>query len=383
MRASQTEVPGRLRAVQPRVFRKPLFDPEFYVHPRLIQYGLWLALSAPFAAQAQTQSDLSKLDAGMVGPRTQVWVLGTVHLSQIAELRIETLDPVLDRLAAFKPQIITIEAIPGESCDLAARHPSVYGPDFCLDTDAAKAATGLDVPAAIAAIDKSLRDWPAQPEPAQRRHLAALFLAANDRASAYVQWLQLPENQRRTGDGLDEALVALLNKTATRNNENFLLGSRLAARLGLQRVYPVDDHSGDNVVGLPDKAAFGQAIEQAWKNGRGELDRVERHEDELRKTSDMLALYRFLNRADNLSVFAQANVGAVLREPSREHYPQIWVAGWEIRNLRMVANIQQTFRERPGARVLSIVGATHKPWLDQWLGQMQGVDIVDAQQQLK
>jgi hypothetical protein len=61
----------------------------------------------------------------------------------------------------------------------------------------------------------------------------------------------------------------------------------------------------------------------------------------------------------------------------------MWVAGWEIRNLRMVANIRETFRERPGARVLSIVGAAHKSWFDAWLGQLQGVDIVSAPEVLK
>ena len=49
----------------------------------------------------------------------------------------------------------------------------------------------------------------------------------------------------------------------------------------------------------------------------------------------------------------------------------------------MVANIRETFRERPSARVLSIVGVAHKPWFDGWLGQLKGVDIVDAQQVLK
>jgi hypothetical protein len=64
-------------------------------------------------------------------------------------------------------------------------------------------------------------------------------------------------------------------------------------------------------------------------------------------------------------------------------YPQIWVSGWEIRNLRMVANILETFRERPAVRVLSVVGASHKPYFDQWLGQMQGVQIVDVEQALR
>ena len=72
-----------------------------------------------------------------------------------------------------------------------------------------------------------------------------------------------------------------------------------------------------------------------------------------------------------------------MRAHARDGYPQMWVAGWEIRNLRMVANVRETFRERPGARVLSIVGSSHKPWFDGWLGQMQGVDIGDIMAVLK
>jgi hypothetical protein len=37
----------------------------------------------------------------------------------------------------------------------------------------------------------------------------------------------------------------------------------------------------------------------------------------------------------------------------------------------------------PGARVLAVVGASHKPWFDSWLGQLQGVDIVDVEKVLK
>ena len=82
-------------------------------------------------------------------------------------------------------------------------------------------------------------------------------------------------------------------------------------------------------------------------------------------------------------MLAEANVAAAMRARSAQGYPQIWVAGWETRKLRMVANVRETFRERPGARVLSIVGASHKPWFDAWLGQLQGVDIVDAKAALK
>lgn len=348
---------------------------------RWARWGWALALAAPVVAQAQV--DLTVLDKDMAGPPARVLVLGSVHLSGMPEtFKAESLDPVLDRLAAFKPDVITIESMSGEECDLAARHPAVYGLDFCPGTDAAKAATGLDVPAAIAAVKSLLEAWPEQPTPNQRRLLASRFLAANDRASALVQWLQLPMAERRTGDGLNDELVATLEKLATRNNESYQIGAQLAARLGLQRVHAVDNHTGDNVR-VADEAAFGKALQAAWDTGKAELAAAEKRQQAMTKNHDMLGLYRDINRPANLAMLADLNAGTAMRWSSKEGYPQMWVGGWEIRNLRMIANIRETFRERPGARVLSIVGVSHKPWFDSWLGQLQGVEIVDAEQVLK
>jgi hypothetical protein len=340
-----------------------------------------LAAAFPFAAQAQV--DLASLDRDMVGPRSQVLVLGTVHLRGMPKgFNPASLEGLLNRLATFKPDIITIEALPGEECDLASRQPAKYGADYCAPADAAKAATSLDVPAAIAEVDKTLKAWPAQPTPAQRRHLASLFLAASDRASAYVQWLQLPEAERRAGDGLDAALVEKLKQTATINNEDYLVAAPLAARLGLQRVHAVDNHTGD-YIDVADIKAFGRSIEGAWAAGRAALNEREKRETVLKQAADLLPLYRYINDPEGLRVLAETNVRPALRAKSPEAYPQMWVGGWETRNLRMVANIRETFRERPGARVLSIVGASHKPWFDAWLGQLQGVDIVDVEAVLK
>jgi hypothetical protein len=343
----------------------------------------WWAVLAALPLAAQAQVDLTALDRDMVGPRAQILVLGTVHLSNMPkEFNPAALDGLLNRLAAFKPDIITIETESGEECDLAARHPAKYGADYCAKADAAQAATGLDTPAALAEIDKTLKAWPAQASPAQRRRLAALFLAANDRASAYVQWLQLPESERHAGDSLHTALVELLAKTGKRNDESILVAARLAARLGLKQVHAVDNHTGDRI-DVADIKGFVKSIEGAWAAGGAALKEREKQQDVLAKAADLLPLYRAVNDPEDLRVRAEANIVPSMRAKSPEGYPQIWVAGWEIRNLRMVANIRETFRERPGARVLTIVGATHKPWFDAWLGQLQGVDMVDAAAVLK
>ncbi|WP_256078283.1 DUF5694 domain-containing protein [Massilia sp. YIM B04103] len=343
----------------------------------------WLLLSALISIPAFSQVKLTDLDRDMAGPRAQILVLGTVHLNSMPPgFKPAALDGLLDRLAAYKPEIITIETESGEECDLAARHPVKYGADYCPSTEAAKAATGLDVPSAMVEVDKTLKAWPAQAAPAQRRRLAALFLAANDIASAYVQWLQLPEAERRAGDSLDPALAAQLGKIGKRNNESYQLAARLAARLGLQRVYAVDNHTGDRI-DVPDIKAFVRSIEAAWAAGGAPMKAQQKQEDAMAQAADLLPLYRFINDPERLRVVAEGNVAATMRAKSPDGYPQIWVAGWEIRNLRMVANIRETFRERPGARVLTIVGATHKPWFDEWLGQLQGVDMIDAGAVLK
>lgn len=358
------------------------------MRPRLATSATLLALSMAGAASAQSV-DLSVLDAKLAGTPAQVLVLGTVHLSQDLPKDFDpdpALRPVLDRLAAFKPDIITIESIPGEQCELMARHPVVYGPaadnPFCHDNAAAHAATGLDVPAAIAEAHRTLKDWPQQPTAAQRRRLAAVFLAANEEASALVQWLQLPEADRRAGDGLDDALVAQLRKYESSNNEDYRIAARLAARLGLQRVHSVDDHTGDSY-DIDDEPAFEKAIRGAWESARPRTGPLRERTRALVKEGDLLALYRFVNDPETLRVQIGGDMGAAVQETSPRHYGRWYVAGWETRNLRMVANIRATFRTRPGARVLSIVGSTHKPWFDDLLGRMQGVEIVDAEQVLE
>lgn len=192
----------------------------------------------------------------------------------------------------------------------------------------------------------------------------------------------MPMAERHAGDGLDAALVEALAKFARRNDESFQIAARLAARLGLARVSAVDNHTGDHI-DVADVKAFVRSIEAAWAAGGAALKERQKREEVLKQAADLLPLYRAINDVDSLRMLAEANVGPAMRAKSDQGYPQMWVAGWEIRNLRMVANIRETFRERPGARVLSIVGASHKPWFDNWLGQLQGVDIVDAAKLLK
>ncbi len=353
---------------------------------RSARYWLWFALIAPCIAHAQV--DLSQLDAEMAAPRTQVLVLGSVHLSQLpkgSDIGAARLQPLMDRLAAYKPTIITVENLSGETCDLMRRHPAVYLPEdsatYCPDTSDAARATGLDVPTALGQVRAALGTLPSAPTPPQRRHLAALFLASGDPSSALVQWLQLAQAEQRSGDGLDAALVTRLRAMETRPNESDQIAARLAAKLGLQRVYPADDHTGDNV-DLGDPVAYGKAIQAAWDKAAPRANAMREREDQLASEGKLLELYRAINLPASQQLAIAVDFRAALSEGSPQRYGYRYMSGWEIRNLRMVSNVRASFAEQPGARVLAVVGAMHKPWFDNWLGQLQGVDIVDAAQVL-
>ncbi|QDX25280.1 hypothetical protein FPZ54_04045 [Sphingomonas suaedae] len=320
-------------------------------------------------------------------PPNQVLVLGTPHLSGIpADHYPDTLEPLLAKLAAYRPQIITIEALSGAQCAYLRTYPARWKStvaDYCWDPAPARAATGLDVPEAVVESERLLAALGPNPAPAARRRLAATFLAAGERASALVQWLRLPAGERIAADGLDAALVEVLEKVRVRHNEDYAIAAPLAARLGLDRLHYVDDHTSDFVIA--DEAAFGTAIQAQWDN---EASRQRKAADAklmagMKSPGGLLAAYRGYNDPRTFSLIYRSDFGAALRDPSPQRFGRQYVGSWEVRNLRMVAKIRETLVTAPGSRVLTIVGASHKPYFDAYLRQMHDVRLVDAETVLK
>lgn len=323
--------------------------------------------------------------AELPGQASQVLTIGSPHLSGYPpSVTRAMLEEVVARLVAFRPDMVTHEGLSGEQCDLLLANPAIYpevADQYCWDPADARRATGLTVPQARTEIETILAAWPTSPTPAQRRHLASLFYAANDRPSAYVQWLQLPENERREGDGVDTTLLALMTRTGPRMNETFEVAAVVAARLGHQRVYAVDDHTSDAAM-LPEPAGFADAMQRLWSTPRAAV--LQQAEAAAVTALDgpvaMLDHYRHYNDPETLRAFIDVDHRAAVRTGGDDGaLVRRYVGWWETRNLRMVANIRAALARQPGARVLNIVGASHKPWYDAWLGMMSDTDIVDAE----
>jgi len=358
----------------------------------LAAVGALLTAALPAAAQDYRpcfQPD--QLKGPPAGALNEVLVLGTPHLSNMADpFKPVMLTPLMERLAAWRPTAIATEDLSGLQCDSLRRYPSRYAETvktYCGDTTAANAAVSLDVPAANAEAERLLADWPAQPTPAQRRRLAAVFLAAGESGSALVQWLRLSPPDRTAQDGLNTALVATLNRIKDEQNETYLIAAPLAAQLGLERLWSVDDHSADTPDGADaaEVEAYGAAIMGAWDNPASHERRATdvRLAAAIAEPDGVLQMYRSYNAPDQPALTYRSDFGAALMEPSPQGFGRRYVGFWETRNLRMVANMRDVLGRYPGTRMLTIVGAAHKGYYEAYLDQMHDVRLVDPEPVLR
>lgn len=322
------------------------------------------------------------------GNRSQVLVLGTAHLRLLPDdFNLGRFDPLLDRLAAWAPERIVIERLSGPQCDYLRAYTFIHddtADSYCSDPEPARAALGMTAPQAAAEIWDTLAKPATERTATQRRRLAALFLATGEPASALVQWLRLPPDERKGDDSLTDKLVEILVAQSKRKSEDTIIAAALAARLGHERIYPVDDHSF-RPHAPRDWDVYGKELPQAWDNEWGKLRRpfLKGWDNYFvnNPAADVLAWYQSFNTPEAARLAVANDFGAAVGAVQPGNSGRQYFAYWETRNLRMVANIREVMDDK--ARVLAIVGASHKPYYERYLGILSDLEIIDSMEVLK
>lgn len=165
--------------------------------------------------------------------------------------------------------------------------------------------------------------------------------------------------------------------TLTRNEVD-QLGLRLAAKLGLERVYAADWN--DYPPGTEIDYDF-----EAWANQHGETARLERvfdknrakQQEELLARSTIGGYLCQLNSPEALAKAAQVYFDAALFGDEKTNPGAVWVGNWYARNLRILANLVRIAAE-PDDRIVAIYGAGHKPLLDRYASDSLAFKVDDA-----
>ena len=360
---------------------------------------------APPPASAQASSPAGADDAiarlAAIQPaaaRTEVLVLGTFHLRQIAnEFKPAMLDRLLPLLQRFHPDAICVETLPGARVrELELRRDA--GPLYAdILSSFGNAQRKLGTPAcellrttpekASAKVRSLLAAaraaGPRAMSAGERATLALWMLAAYDPSSATLQWSYLDEAARKAQKTIPADLAAQLDAELSRVNEVPAIAVRLARALGLETLEPVDDFEDPDAYAVIDaqleKEFTGNAQLAAVAKAPVYLEEASRLQA-CTRAGDLLPAFALLNSA----AFAAADVDAQWGVFLRTHFPnrtdRARLGLWENRNLKIAARIRAVAALHPGGRVLVIYGAAHRPFLDAYLSRTADVELVGLAQ---
>jgi hypothetical protein len=320
-------------------------------------------------------------------PKTKVMVLGIWHLDAASsKFQVAWLEPILCRLRLYNPQVILTEALAGEQVmglDAYAAYHGDAGKYAGPTLEMAKTAQAeLHLSAAQALVKADSLALKGSLNPAQRRYLAALFVAAAEPFSATVQWMRLGAADRIAQDGISASLAKRLIRFAELRSEISSIAARLAADVGLERVYGAGDHASDAV--LPNHNDMQEAVnaepglKDLFNHNTAAFHAVPEDTMKLSSASQVMPMFKWKNSARFGELDADAQWFSMLRSTKMGKIGRQRVAAWEAQNLQMAVAIREATAPIAGGRALLVVGAAHKPFIEAYLRMFTDIEIVSV-----
>lgn len=329
---------------------------------------------------------LSFPSASPASEKTSVLVLGVQHLSSLSEFRPEMLDQTINRLDSMNFNVIAVEAMHAELLrELQARNDPAFdevlerfGGDRLALAEQAQREFKLTFPEAQVSINRMLTTTDLQA--ADALQLLKSFLATGDIASAVVQYEQLKRGAPAQLEVLQQSTKTLLEKHQTSANEVYALGVRLALLENVQRIEYIDNFQ-DEALLLKHYPSFMAEYADRQDYFARVMSHVhfstlnERTESAVQQ-GELFDLLVYLNSAEfqagdyeaQWQIWLDANFPSGASE-ARYLY-------WEMRNLQIAARVIDVTARHPGKKVLVIIGAAHKSFLEKFLAQIPTIQLL-------
>jgi len=327
--------------------------------------------------------------------KTQILILSTSHLRQLdQQFKPEMLDSLMTILSNYNPDVIAVETVTPELID-TLKHRQDFSPlageilesfahNHLLLGEKAQDHLGmsfLQLQKEYKATMKGLILKKSQfISSKDRARNILIMLAGYDTYSALLQWENLKAEKESNRSLIPEEIGETLDEIQKSINEINVLAIRLAKKLGLQRLYPVDDFEDLDAVEdylpllqkeIAETPFFKQALESpVYKDARERLNAAV-------QKNDLLPYYRYLNSPlyTNADVKAQWGVFLKTNLPSGADRKRLGL--WENRNLKIAAHLRTVSALHPGERILVIYGAAHKPFLKAYINCWIDVRLVE------
>ncbi len=349
---------------------------------RFVSFVFALAVAGPLLADS-VRGVLDPV-AGR-SPRTEVLVLGTPHLASVEGFQPRFASPVIDVLETFRPTIVCVEVMPGE--DLAAMEEAGGASEEIAEMFAKEPMAlgrGLRESMKVSRLEAlrragQIRDGRA-PSNDERAKLVSYLMAAYDYSSAMLQWSYLPAEFRASTPLVPDEVKAWLEKRLASNNELATVAIPLARRLGLQSLEPVDSHRSAAKLLAAGEEAMAELFGHPLQKEASKAAVYSRSNAAIASgvaAEDFLPVYRHFNSSAYLDGDVEAQWAWYWKSRLDSGLDRLRFALWERRNIDIAARVVEQTASARAERVLLIIGSAHKPFVEEILGRLVHVRLVE------
>ena len=330
-----------------------------------------------------SNSLLSQAEIG----KTEILILGTQHLNQIDDFNATMLDHLIAKLDSFEFDAICIENMPAQLLyDILSRNDSAF-------VEVLKSFGGNRLPLAEQAQEYfNIKLIDAQNEikkilqkdtltATDRKFLIQYFVASTDIASAVLQYKYLQDNSEFDTVGFNNLINNKLEKYSLSSNEIYSLAIPLAQNQNLQKLEYIDNFQDEAML-----LKYFPHFIQDYLDNQDQFKDVGNHPvfqkvgelvEKGVQTNDLLELFFFLNSKEYQEQDFEAQWEIWLEANFPSGSDRARYALWEMRNLQIAANIMKTAAFYPRKRILVIIGASHKSFLEKFLRQIPSIELIE------
>lgn len=317
---------------------------------------------------------------------TEVLILGSTHLSHLKNFKPDALNEIINRLDGFQFDAVAIENMPAQLLyDIQSRHDTAFADlldgwakerlemaksmQEYLNIDLLEAQYRINSLLAENIFDQNKREM-----------LIKYFVASADLVSAVLH-LNFAKNstQGDTSTFYNEVVLKLKGLSKS-HNEIFSLGLRVAQSKGLHKIEYIDDFQDEAML----LKYFPDFIQDYTRN-QGLINKLANKP--VFQTVDSLAnlgikgmnltqLFVFINSKEFQKQDFEAQWEIWMKTNFKSGTDKSRYALWEMRNLLIAANIMKTAAFYPRKKILVIIGASHKSFLEKYLKQIPNIKLM-------
>ena len=292
------------------------------------------------------------------------------------------LDTVLSCLERFAPAVIAVETMPpsiteymhnhgGKFTEFMAHSPELRHGKVIQDQLGVKRLEAEE--AANSLIQEACSKEHLSDE--NRQKLILYLVASYDLVSAVLQFSYLPKTVQEAPPALPDDVALFLKQALPLANEIFAIGVELARRLNIQRIASIDDHQDvDQTMAIVDKLFEHIDFDDVFKTPC--FVKAKEVAEACIETKDLLELYTYYNSLEFLRADVESEWWRYLDSDIPDKLGRRFLSSWEVRNLNIASHIRRCSTFHPGGRILVVIGASHKAFLDNYLSNLLDVKVV-------